>query len=46
MQITEMCPGVCPGVATATMRPSSLSLRLSENASKAPPSSANGWGSH
>ena len=45
-QITEMWPGVCPGVSTATMRPSSLSARLRGKAPKGPPSSAKGSGAN
>src|SRR3954449_6200599 len=44
MQITAMCPGVCPGVATATMRPSSLSARLCGKAPKGLSSRARGCG--
>jgi hypothetical protein len=38
-----MCPGVWPGVATATILPSSVSGRLAANDPNGPPSSANGW---
>ena len=45
-QITDTCPGVWPGVSTATMRRSSLSGRLRANAPKGPPSSTNGSGAN